>query len=54
MLKAFFEKIGSDNFIQEFHKTTATVEVAKFYDLNINTKADVEKLFTLIETNKCH
>ena len=54
MLKTFFEDIGSQSFIQEFHKTTATVEVAKFYDLEINTKEDMETLFTSIGTNKCH
>lgn len=54
MLKKFFEEIGSHSFIQEFHKTTATVEVAKFYDLEINTKEDMETLFTSIGKNKCH
>ena len=36
MIKQFVKDIGVKNFIDEFLKTTATCEIAKFYEVQIN------------------
>ena len=45
MLQEFIRAIGDQAFIEEFNKTTGTLELAKFYEMEITNS---DELWTLV------
>ena len=54
MTKDFINQIGIENFLSEAQKTYALVEMANYYDLNLNEVSSLDQLFRYLTENKTH